>query len=85
MKQTNNEDGSYILTADAGRDLVVKDENGEVIARTKEVAIPATGTLNTWIEDLEIISPDPVDTAETDKAAKIAELEAELAKLKGAE
>lgn len=82
MKRTDNEDGSYVLTADAGRDLVVKDENGEVVARTKEVTIPATGTLNTWVEDLEVLPPDPIDTVEAEKAEKIAALEAELAKLK---
>ena len=36
MKRTDNEDGSYILTADIGRDLAVKDEAGNVIARAKE-------------------------------------------------
>ena len=80
MTKTDNPDGGYILTADIGRDLVVKDENGEVIARTKEVLIPEAGTLNTWIEVVEML-PEPVD-AEAVKAAKIAELEAELSALK---
>ena len=81
MIRTDDPDGGYTLTADLGRDLVVKDENGEVVARTKEVIIPAAGTLNTWVEDLEVIPPEPVDEA-AEKAAKIAALEAEIAVLK---
>ena len=84
MTRTDSFDGSYILTADAGRDLVVKDENGEVVARTKEVLIPSAGTLNTWVEDVEVIPPEPADD-EAEKAAKIASLEAELAALKSQE
>lgn len=80
MKRTDNENGSYILTAEAGRDLAVKDESGNVIARTKEVLIPAAGTLNTWVEVPEEM-PKPVDR-DAEKAARIAALEAELAALK---
>ena len=80
MNRTNNEDGSYILTARAGRDLAIKDESGNVVARTKEVLIPVAGTLNTWIEVVEEL-PGTVDE-EAEKAARIVALEAELAALK---
>lgn len=83
MKRANNADGGYTPTADAGRDLAVKDEAGNIITRTKDVLIPAAGTLNTWVEVIEEL-PEPVDE-NTEKAAKIAALEAELAKLKGDE
>ncbi len=80
MKRTDNEDGSYILTAEAGRDLVVKDNSGNIVERTKEVIIPAAGTLNTWVEVVEELPEIVVEEAE--KAEKIAALEAELAALK---
>lgn len=78
MKRTDNEDG-YILIADAGLDLVVKDKSCKVIARAKEVFIPDAGTLNTWVEIVEEL-PESVDE-EAEKAARIATLKAELAKL----
>lgn len=81
MTKTDNPEGGYILTADAGRDLVVKDEAGNIITRTKEVLIPPAGTLNTWVEVVEEL-PVVVDE-DAEKAAKIAALEAELAALKG--
>ena len=81
MKKTDNPEGGYTLIADVGRDLIVKDENGDVIARTKEVQIPAAGTLNKWIEVVEEL-PVIIDE-DAEKAEKIAALEAELAKLKG--
>ena len=81
MKRTDNADGGYTLTADAGRDLAIKDEAGNIIARTKEVLIPAAGTLNTWVEVVEEL-PEPADE-DAEKAEKIAALEVELAKLKG--
>lgn len=84
MKRTDKPDGGYILTADAGKDLVVMDGDGNVIARTKEVAIPAAGTLNTWVETAEELPVAPeVSSEDADKAIRIAELEAELARLKG--
>ena len=55
MKRINNEDGSYILTADVGRDLIVRDIDGVETTRTKEVSISAMGTLNTWYEVAEIV------------------------------
>ena len=79
MKRTDNTDGSYVLTADAGRDLAILDENGSVIARAKEVLIPSTGTLNVWTEVAEGI-PELVDS-DPEKEARIAALKTELAKL----
>lgn len=79
MLKTDFEYGGYSLAADVGHDLVVLDEKGEVIARTKEVQIPAVGTLNTWVEVLEEI-PIPV-VVDADREAWIAELKAELARL----
>ena len=80
MIKTDNANG-YVLTADVGKDLIVLDKKGEVIARTKEVLIPTAGTLNTWVEVIEEL-PVIVDK-DAEKAEKIAALEAELAKLKG--
>ena len=80
MKRIDNADGSYILTADAEKDLAIKDDAGNIISRTKEVLIPAAGTLNTWgevVEELPVVVDEDVD-----KRAKIAALEAEIAKLK---
>ena len=52
MIKTDNAKG-YVLSAEPGLDLVLKDDGGEVIYRTKEVHIPEMGTLNIWLEDLE--------------------------------
>ena len=79
MKRTDNMDGAYILTADAGMDLAILDESGGVIARAKEVVIPPAGTSNVWTEVAEDI-PELVDS-DPEKEAKIAFLKAELAKL----
>lgn len=79
MKRTNDEGGSYILTADAGRDLALKDENSNIVARTKEMQIPAVGTLNTWVEVVE--EPPVVVDEDKIKETRIAELKAELARL----
>ncbi|MEG1491963.1 MAG: hypothetical protein RR394_06900 [Oscillospiraceae bacterium] len=84
MKRTDNPDGGYVLTADAGRELAISGKDGSISARAKEVIIPAAGTLNTWIEVAEEI-PKPADTAAQEDAAKsarIESLEAELAALR---
>lgn len=70
----------YELIADVGRELVVIDEEGNELARAKSVTIPAEGTLNNWIEVVESIKEQPKE--EDLKAAKIAELERQLAELK---
>ena len=78
MIKTDKLDGGYVLTADAGKDLVVMD--GETVAaRTKEVIIPPAGTLNTWIE-ADDLPPEP--EKQDDTAAKIAELERQIEELK---
>ena len=79
MKRTDNMDGAYILTADAGMDLAILDESGGVIARAKEVVIPPAGTLNVWTEVAEEI-PESADS-DPEKEARIAALKAELAML----
>ena len=79
MKRTDNTDGSYVLTANAGMELAILDESGGVIARAKEVLIPAAGTLNVWTEVAEEI-PESGDS-DPEKEARIAVLKAELAKL----
>ena len=79
MKRKDNEDGSYVLTANAGRDLAILDKSGGAIARAKEVLIPPAGTLNVWTEVVEEIT-NPTDS-DPDKEAWIAELKAELARL----
>ena len=57
MKRADKPDGGYVLTADAGKDLVVMD--GETVTvRAKEVFIPPAGTLNTWTEADEL-PPEP--------------------------
>ena len=73
-------DGGYTLAASPGLDLAVLAEDGTEQGRTKEVTIPAAGTLNAWREVPEITNPAP--TEEDAKAARIAALEAELAALK---
>ena len=79
MLKTEFESGGHSLTADVGKDLVVLDKKGEVMARTKEVQIPAAGTLNTWVEVVEEL-PKPVNE-DMIKEARIAKLKAELAQL----
>jgi len=79
MTRTDYTDGGYVLTADAGMDLAVLDESGSAIARVKEVAIPAAGTLNTWTEVVE--EPPVVVDEDKIKETRIAELKAELARL----
>ena len=79
MKRIDNEDGSYVLTANTGMDIAILDESGNVIARAKEVFIPPAGTSNVWTEVAEEI-PELVDS-DPEKEAKIAFLKAELAKL----
>ena len=79
MLKTEFESGGYSLTADVSKDLVVHDKKGEVIARTKEVQIPAAGTLNKWIEVVEEL-PKPANE-DLIKEARIAKLKAELAQL----
>lgn len=78
MTKTDKPDGGYVLTADAGKDLVVTD--GETVTvRAKEVIIPPAGTLNTWTEADEL-PPEP--EKQDDNAAKIAELERQIEELK---
>ena len=78
MKRTDKPDGGYVLTADAGKDLVIMD--GETVAaRAKDVIIPPSGTLNTWIE-AGALPPEP--EKQDDNAAKIAELERQIEELK---
>lgn len=70
------------IVAFRGLNLTENHADGEIVSRTKEVIIPAAGTLNTWVEVDEL----PVETAsdeDTAKAEKISELEAEIANLKG--
>ena len=79
MTRKDNTDDGYVLTATAGYDLAVLDESGSIMARAKEVLIPAAGTLNVWTEVVEEV-PQPVE-GDPQKDTKIAELKAELAKL----
>lgn len=88
MKRTDNEDGSYILTADAGRDLTVLDTEGNPIDRCKEVTIPTIGTLNTWVEVAElpptpevVVMADPVQQQIADLEARLVQLKAEVAQI----
>lgn len=80
MQKTNNEDKSYILTADEGKDLILKDSVGNITTRTKEVYIPPAGTLNTW-EEVDALPPEP-EVIIDPKQQEIAELEAKIAQLK---
>ncbi len=82
MIRKNIDGGGYVLTADAGRDLVVLGEDGAELARCKEVSIPAAGTALNWSEAPEQIVSEPA-AQENAKAVRIAELEAELAALRG--
>ena len=79
MTRTDNKDGGFTLVAKGGMDLAVLDESSNVIARAKEVLIPAAGTLNAWMEVSEEVS-QPTDS-DPEKEARIAALKAELAKL----
>ena len=79
MKRIDNEDGSYVLTANTGMDIAILDESGDVIARAKEVLIPPAGTLNVWTEVAEEI-PESADS-DPEKEARIAALKAELSML----
>lgn len=79
MIKTDKPDGGYVLTADAGKDLVVLDGD-TVTVRAKEVLIPLAGTLNVWTEADEL-PPEPAKQ-DDDKAAQIAELERKLEELK---
>ena len=72
MKRTDNTDGSYVLTADAGSDLAILDEKGSVIARAKEVLVPPAGTLNVWTEVAEEI-PESADS-DPEKEARISKV-----------
>lgn len=82
MKRQDHDQG-YTLIAEEGKELIVLID-GEETARTKSVLIPPEGTLNEWIEvDEKIPEPMPEPTEEELKAQKIAELEAELARLRG--
>jgi hypothetical protein len=74
------EKGSYQLTADEGKELIVLDDTGVEIARTKSVIIPVEGTLNNWVEVPEMPKPEP--EVKDQVADRIAELERELAILK---
>lgn len=79
MQKTEFEDGGYALIAETGHDLALVDKKGKVIERTKEVLIPALGTLNTWVEVVE--EPPVVVDEDKIKETRIAELKAELARL----
>lgn len=78
MTKTMNPDGSYILKANEGYDLAVTVESIEQ-ARTKEVTIPAAGTLNEWVEVPEKLSE--MEPVEETKEQKIEKLKVELAAL----
>lgn len=78
MNKTMNPDGSYILKSSEGYDLTVTVDGIEQ-ARTKEVTIPAAGTLNEWVECPEKL-PEPEPVEET-KERRIERLKAELAEL----
>jgi hypothetical protein len=78
MRKITNSDGSYILKAVEGYELTVTVEGIEQ-ARTKEVTIPAAGTLNEWVEVPEKL-PEPEPVEET-TAEKIARLKAEIESL----
>lgn len=75
MTKTTNHDGSYVLKSGEGYDLIVVVDGIEQ-ARTKEVVIPVAGTLNEWVEVLEL-PPDPVPVEETTEE-RIARLRAEI-------
>ena len=78
MTRTNLENGGYTLTASDGFDLIALDADGIEVARTKNVTIPLAGTALLWVEVSEVLWP-VVD----EKVKRIAELEAELAVLRG--
>ena len=78
VRRTDRSDGGYVLTADAGKDLVIID--GKTVAvRAKEVIIPPAGTLNVWTEADEL-PPEP--EKQDDNAAKIAEPERQIEEMK---
>jgi hypothetical protein len=67
QKQKNNNkmtveiiEGFYIeVTADAGKELVNKNETPEI--RTKKIYVPLEGDYSMWIEEDEAIEPiDPI-------------------------
>lgn len=80
MRRIEAEGGGYKLVADEGKRLVIVDEEGNK-SYTDEVLIPTGVTLNKWDEAVPEIEPEP--TEEEFKQQRIAELEAELSKLKG--
>lgn len=80
MQKTINEDKSYMLIAEEGKDLAIKDADGNFNNRTKEVFVTAEKTLNVWQEVDEL--PPVIIDEETIKQKEIAELEAKLAQLK---
>lgn len=80
MQKTEFEDGGYALIAETGHDLALLDKSGKVIERTKEVLIPAAGTLNTWVE-VDELPPEPEIVVDP-KQQEIVNLEARLAQLK---
>jgi hypothetical protein len=81
MIRVELETGGYELIADKGKELIICDESGIEVARTKSVQIPAVGTLNNWVEVDEVVKIEP--KTEVSVAERIAELERELAVLKG--
>lgn len=78
MMKTMNHDGSYALKSGEGHDLIAMS-GGIEQARTKEVTIPPSGTLNEWVEVTEKL-PEPEPVEET-KEQRIERLKAELATL----
>ena len=80
IKRIDAPDGSYILKADEGYELALKDEKGNTTNRTKEVCVLKEGTLNTW-EEVDELPPEPA-IVEDPKQQEIADLEAKLAQLK---
>jgi hypothetical protein len=80
MTKINIENGGYILTASEGFDLIALDSDNIEVGRTKSVTIPVEGTLLTWKEVFEKITESNLIS---EKSKRIAELEAELERLKG--
>lgn len=82
MYKVDNEDKSYTLTAETGKDLALKDTKGNITIRAKEVYVSALGTLNVW-EEVDELPPEPELPVITDpKKQEIESLEARLSQLK---
>jgi hypothetical protein len=84
MKKVKLENGAYKLVADDNKILKCVAEDGTAIY-ADSVTIPTGQTALTWQEVDAAEKPKPAETIEEENLSKIAELEKQLAELKGEE